>query len=155
MLDGFMDDIHGIEKRVRIRPLHTDSDIVYYWHTNMYIGKEIYRPAETMNIDISASGGSDDSKYFMNVSYLSQDAVVKWAGYDRITVRGNSQFKVLKNVILGTNLSAQYSKYMGGDTNENATWQAPIIPVRDVMGNWAGSKANGLGDIGNPVATLF
>jgi len=35
MLDGFTDDINGIEKRVRIRPLHTDSDIFYYWHTNM------------------------------------------------------------------------------------------------------------------------
>ena len=35
MLDGYTDDIHGIEKRVRIRPLVTDSEIFYYWHTSM------------------------------------------------------------------------------------------------------------------------
>jgi len=35
MMDGYTDDINGIEKRVNIRPLHTDSEIFYYWHTNM------------------------------------------------------------------------------------------------------------------------
>jgi len=35
MLDGYTDDINGIEKRVSILPLHTDSEIFYYWHTNM------------------------------------------------------------------------------------------------------------------------
>ena len=35
MLDGYTDDINGIEKRVSIHPLHTDSEIFYYWHTNM------------------------------------------------------------------------------------------------------------------------
>lgn len=35
MQDGFTDDINGIEKRVSIRPLHTNSEIFYYWHTNM------------------------------------------------------------------------------------------------------------------------
>ena len=35
MLDGYTDDINGIEKRVRISPLVTDSEIFYYWHTHM------------------------------------------------------------------------------------------------------------------------
>ena len=35
MLNGYTDDINGIEERVGIRPLHTDSEIFYYWHTNM------------------------------------------------------------------------------------------------------------------------
>ena len=35
MLDGFMDDIHGIEKRVGIHPLTSDSEYFYYWHTHM------------------------------------------------------------------------------------------------------------------------
>ena len=32
---------------------------------------------------------------------------------------------------------------------------APLIPVYDVEGNWAGTKANGLGDSKNPVAQLY
>ena len=35
MLDGYTDDINGIEERVGIRPLVTDSELFYYWHTNM------------------------------------------------------------------------------------------------------------------------
>ena len=33
--DGYTDDINGIEKPVSIRPLHTDSETFYYWHTHM------------------------------------------------------------------------------------------------------------------------
>jgi len=33
--DGYTDDINGIDKPVSIRPLHTDSEIFYYWHTHM------------------------------------------------------------------------------------------------------------------------
>ena len=35
MQDGFTDDINGIEKRVSIHPLHTDSEIFYYWYTHI------------------------------------------------------------------------------------------------------------------------
>ncbi|MCC8198822.1 MAG: TonB-dependent receptor [Tannerellaceae bacterium] len=117
--------------------------------------KEVYRPAQTTNIDLSARGGSTDSKYFMNANYFSQDAVIKWAGYDRFSMRGNSSFTILKNVVVGSNLSASYSKYKGGTSDMEAAFQAPLLPVYDVMGNWAGTKANGLGDSVNPVASLY
>ena len=35
MQDGYTDDINNIEKRVSIRPLNTDFDVFYYWHTHM------------------------------------------------------------------------------------------------------------------------
>jgi len=35
MPDGYKDDIHGIEERVIIRPLNTDSEYFYYWYTHM------------------------------------------------------------------------------------------------------------------------
>ena len=35
MLNGYTDDINGIEERVSIRPLTTDSEYFYYWHTHM------------------------------------------------------------------------------------------------------------------------
>ena len=53
------------------------------------------------NIDLSARGGSEDSKYFINANYASQDVLVKWAGYDRISLRGNSQFTILKHLNTG------------------------------------------------------
>ena len=35
MQDGFTDDINGIDKRIQIRPLITDTEKFYYWHTHM------------------------------------------------------------------------------------------------------------------------
>jgi len=35
MLGGYTDDINGIEERVEIRPLSSDSEYFYYWYTHM------------------------------------------------------------------------------------------------------------------------
>jgi len=35
MIEGYTDDINKIEKRVEIRPLILNTDLFYYWHTNM------------------------------------------------------------------------------------------------------------------------
>lgn len=116
---------------------------------------EVYRPAPTTNIDISAQGGGNGSKYFLSANYYKQEALVKWAGYDRFSLRANSQFKILSFATLGSNLSATYSKYKGSKSDHEAVRMAPLIPVYDVEGNWAGTKANGLGDSKNPVAQLY
>ncbi len=115
---------------------------------------EVSRPAQTSDIGISAQGGSQDSKYFFSSNYSSQDAIVKWSGYDRLSLRGNSQFSVSKNVTFGESMSVAYSKYKGSNGGVGVR-TAPLIPVYDVMNNWAGSKANGLGDNGNAVASLY
>lgn len=98
---------------------------------------EVYRPAPTTNIDISAQGGGNGSKYFLSANYYKQEALVKWAGYDRFSLRANSQFKILSFATLGSNLSATYSKYKGSKSDHEAVRMAPLIPVYDVEGNWA------------------
>lgn len=116
---------------------------------------EVYRPAQTTNVDISAQGGGSGSRYFLSANYYSQDALIKWAGYDRFTLRANSSFKILNHATLGSNLSATYGKYKGAKSDGQAVRMPQIIPVYDVEGNWAGTKANGLGDMKNPVAELY
>jgi TonB-linked SusC/RagA family outer membrane protein len=117
--------------------------------------KEVYRPANTTNLDLSAQGGGEDSKYFIGTNYVAQDAMLKWADYKRVSLRANSQFNAGKYVTFGETMSAVYYRYTGGTSDGGAVLMAPIIPVRDVMGNWAGAKANGVGDIVNPVAGLY
>lgn len=116
---------------------------------------EVYRPAQTTNLDLGIQGGGKDSKYFVGVNYYSQDALIKYAGYDRISMRGNSQFLLTKNIKLGSNMNAVYGKYEGAKSDQEAIFMAPLIPVYDVEGNWAGTKANGLGDAKNPVANIY
>ena len=38
MQDGFTDDVNNIEKRIDIRPVGLNTEIFYYWHTNMRPG---------------------------------------------------------------------------------------------------------------------
>ncbi len=117
--------------------------------------KEAYRTAPTTTVDVSARGGSESAKYFLNANYYTQDAIVKWAGYDRLSLRNNAQFTPINFLTLGANMSATYSKYKGASSDQSASRQAPLIPVKDEMGNWAGTKANGLGDSQNPIANLY
>ena len=35
MENGYTDDINKIDKPVKIRPLISDTEMFYYWHTNM------------------------------------------------------------------------------------------------------------------------
>ena len=115
---------------------------------------EVYTPAKTANLDINIQGGNNDSQYFVSTNYFHQDALVKWAGYDRFSLRTNSQFSI-NNIKLGTNMNGVYSKYKGGTSDTGAVRMAPLIPVYDVNGNWGGTKASGLGDATNPVANLY
>lgn len=116
---------------------------------------EVFDPASTTTIDLSARGGSKDSKYYFNANYNTEDKIVKYGGYDRLSLRSNSQFTILKYITLGSNMNVLYENNKGESGIGDAGYLAPIIPVYDVNGDWAGTKANGLGDQQNPVATLY
>ena len=49
MPNGYKDDIHGIEERVIIRPLTTDSEYFYYWHTHIN-SNDLVEPNPTLYI---------------------------------------------------------------------------------------------------------
>ena len=117
--------------------------------------KELFVPANTTTADVSLQGGGVDSKYFMNINYLNEDKIVKYGGYDRFSARANSRFTILNNVTLGTNLNVSYARGTGSNGVSEGMYMTPIIPIYDIMGNWAGTKANGLGDLTNPVAGLY
>ena len=55
--------------------------------------KEIFRTAPTQNYSLGISGGSDNLKYNMSLSYLNQDGVIKETNYDRINLRVKSDYK--------------------------------------------------------------
>ena len=118
-------------------------------------GKEVFKPASTTTVDLSLQGGNKDSKHFFNANYVTEDKVVKYGEYDKLSLRSNSRFTIFKNVTIGSNLNVHYENNKGSSSVGDAIYVAPLIPVYDIMGNWAGAKANGLGDQINPVADLY
>ncbi|SKB55430.1 SusC/RagA family TonB-linked outer membrane protein [Dyadobacter psychrophilus] len=124
---------------------------------------ELTTTAPIQNYQISASGGTENSRYALSIGYFSQDGVVKFIGYDRYTIRANTEFSALgKKLRVGENLAVSFDNRKGGFGNnqeQNAVSGSykhhPLLPVYDIAGNFAGSRGANLGNNSNPYATLY
>lgn len=133
----------------------TKSADTYWWG-------ELTRTAPIRNYQLSASGGSENSRYALSVGYFSQDGVVKFIGYDRYTLRSNTEFSAInKKLRVGENFTVSLDNRKGGFTNneeQNAVSGSykhhPLLPIYDINGFFAGSRGANLGNNSNPYATL-
>lgn len=120
---------------------------------------EYFNAAVVQNYNISASGGSENANFFTSMSVLNQDGVGYESGFIRYTLRANSTFDVTKGFRIGENVTVSYSDQIippGADVNGGTIASLyrlnPLIPVRDVGGNFAGSGVGGLGNGNNALA---
>jgi TonB-linked SusC/RagA family outer membrane protein len=128
--------------------------------TNWY--DEIYQAGVTQEYDFSASGGSQKSTYAFSSGYADQQGVLINTGFKRYSFRSNSDAKVADWLKVGQSLGLSYTVKQGdmrNDAEDSPISQAyriqPIIPVYDIMGNFAGTKSGpNFGNAENPVAQL-
>jgi TonB-linked SusC/RagA family outer membrane protein len=123
---------------------------------------DIFKPVTVQQHNISASGGSDRSQYFYSFSYTDQPGTLIYTTLKRYSVRINSTYSFADNhVRVGENAFLVYKSNPGylnlpGVNSANAigaSYQIPsIVPVHDIMGNYAGTLGGGLGNSPNPVA---
>ncbi|WP_345243311.1 TonB-dependent receptor [Nibrella saemangeumensis] len=123
--------------------------------------REMTQAAPVQSHNISASGGTDRSVYSLSLGYYNEAGLQKYTFYDRYSARVNSEFKLTNRIRFGETLFGSFRKRRGsGDNDEGSPWSQAyrmpsIIPVYDIMGNFAGSKAPGTGNGQNPVAVLY
>lgn len=124
---------------------------------------EIFRPAPITSHNISVGGGGDQGNYFFSFNYFNQQGTLRNTYLKRYTVRSNSSYNVRKNIRIGENLefsvidNPRINALEEGSAIGMAFREQPIIPVRDIMGNFAGSFSTNkaqLGNARNPVALL-
>lgn len=118
--------------------------------------------APIMNHNISLSGGSGKSSYYMSFNYMDQEGTLIETSLQRYSLRFNSTFSLANDHIrIGENAFAIYKTNPGyfnapgvNSTNSiNAAYGIPnIIPEHDIAGNYAGTISQGLGNQWNPVA---
>lgn len=73
--------------------------------------KEVLRPNVPQNyISANASGGSQRTSYYMSVSRLSQDALVKDFTYERTNLQANLEASLAKGLKVGTQISGRLEK---------------------------------------------
>lgn len=118
--------------------------------------------APMMEYNLALSNGNEKGSYAFNVGYYKEDGIVRYTSFDRYSIRSNADIKVNSWMKVGESLGITYSMGKGNrsDNNEGTAISQgyrmqPIIPVYDIMGNFAGTKATGTGDGENPLALLF
>ncbi len=119
---------------------------------------EIFKPAMIQNHTISASAASDKSAYLFSLNYFNQEGTLIETYLKKYSVRANTVFNIKNHIRVGENASIDY-RQRPGFTNQNEgnaisfTYRTPpIIPVYDIMGNYAGTKSPHLSNSENAVA---
>ena len=127
--------------------------------TNWY--KEITRNARVQNHNVSISAGSDKSSYFFSLGYLNQEGIAKYQFNKRYSVRANTLFNIKNNIRVGENAyifykqNPRFNNQSEGSPFTTAYREDAIIPVYDIMGNFAGTKSQDLGNARNPFADIY
>jgi len=120
--------------------------------TNWY--DEILRNAFYQDHKISLSGGTDKTKYIVDVGYLDQDGIILENNFKRFTLRSNNEFKISNQLRFG--ILASYANGVSRNVNLGAAYNdayraAPIIPgiVNGKYGNTSLYQ-----NVGNPILDI-
>jgi TonB-dependent starch-binding outer membrane protein SusC len=97
--------------------------------------------ASTAAVDISASGGTDKTKFYTSLSYTKQDGILIGNTFKRFSARLNLEQAVSEKFKLGINMaiSQSTSGRVPNDNEFSTPMQivalSPITPLRDLDGN--------------------
>jgi len=108
--------------------------------------KAIEQHGLMMDHELSASGGTDNVKYYISGNYQDQNGFVKGLGYTAYSLRANVEVNVTKNLKLGVNIAPTYSvsEDPGVEGKDNIFHQAvSYTPVQeDTVGFYPNSFKN-------------
>lgn len=119
---------------------------------------EVFKSAPRTFHNITASGGSDKSNYLMSANYLNEQGTLLNTYLKRYALRINTNFAIGDHIRIGENAYMFYKDNPGvGNQNEgnaisHTYREPPVIPIYDEAGNFAGTRAEGLGNASNPFA---
>lgn len=124
---------------------------------------EMFNPAPIQNHQLGVSGGNENGRYAMSLNLFDQKGIMQYTYYKRYSLRANTEFNVTKRIRVGENFQVALDERVG-QTNGNQSESnpisfayriQPIIPVKDIMGNYAGTSGTDLDNSRNPIAELW
>jgi TonB-dependent starch-binding outer membrane protein SusC len=125
---------------------------------------EIFDPAPIQNHQLGVSGGNESGRYAMSLNYFNQQGIMIYTGFERYSLRANTEFNVNKRIRVGENFQVGYSERIGqpeGNNRESnpvsfAYRVQPIVPVYDVSGvTFGGTRGTDLDNSRQPVGDLW
>ena len=115
---------------------------------------QILRSSWQQNHNLSLSGGSEKSTYFLSAGYLTDEGIVIGNKYNRYTVRANNDFKLTNKIKVGIissyTTSTNQNVNLGGAYNDSYR-AAPIIQSL-VNGRYGNTSV--YQNVGNPILDI-
>ncbi|MES2880789.1 MAG: TonB-dependent receptor, partial [Bacteroidota bacterium] len=110
--------------------------------------KELFNNAAMQKHQLSMSGGSNNTTYYLSGELLDQKGVAEGSGFKRYSVRLNLDNKPREWLTIGANLNFNQTEERLTTSQENIIIRAiqlsPEVPVKTLSGAWGG------GDLTNP-----
>ncbi|MBX2911036.1 MAG: TonB-dependent receptor [Cyclobacteriaceae bacterium] len=124
--------------------------------------ESVTRTGANQSYDISASGATDNVKYFLSGSYFDQQSYIIGTDFSRLSTRLNLEVKATDFLTISNNLSVSNTDQNGmvdGSAWANPLYNAyllsPLIPIRDDQGRFNAEHKNYFPMGGNnPVGAL-
>lgn len=122
---------------------------------------EIYQNGIVQEFGINVTGGTNKTSYAVSSAYLNEEGFLIHTGFERYSFMANNDININKWLKIGQSLQTSYTNQFGNLTNNEvesplayAFRPQPILPVYDIMGNFAGSIVPTMGNSRNAVAEL-
>ncbi len=105
---------------------------------------EIFSTAAISNYELTASGGTDNTRYFTSLSYFDQEGVQLGTGFERVSGRVNLDANVTNWLDIGTNVTVNRT-VQDRVINDNSLYGVvintlagdPLMPVFEEDGSYA------------------
>ena len=152
--------VAGAGGRTDINPndySYPNGSIVPFSDTDWW--DELDRTGTRQSHQITLSGGTEKGQYLFSANLYDEKGTQIVSYYKKYTVRSNASFNIRPWLRFGENLQFAYTKDLSRSPNtaesSGYSWtyrSSPWVPVRDIQGNYAGSKIAGTGNWQNVVA---
>ena len=117
---------------------------------------EVFKPALQTKIDLSSSGGSKSTNYFINASWFDQQGTVIGTGLSKYAARLNLNHQ-FKRFYLNSGMSVSYTENDRVESDQsinaplpNAISMPPVYPVYNADGSF-----NDDGPLANPLSVAY
>jgi TonB-dependent starch-binding outer membrane protein SusC len=121
----------------------------------------VFGPAFVADYNLDIAGGGADNTYGVSFNFFDQGGTAAYNSFKRGSIRLNTSF-TRRKLTFGENISLSVERHYGGLPDDpgagaedgivgkNILMQ-PVVPIRDIRGNFASGKAVGLGNNTNPL----
>jgi TonB-linked SusC/RagA family outer membrane protein len=146
--------------------VHEDGDDTYLITKTNKEGtdwmKEASQNAPFQQYNIEIDGGGQNTNYAFIGSFLNEEGILKYTGFERYSLRSNITANLTDWLEVGERIGGYYKMDWGNQSNyghgsmiADCYRLPPFIPVYDVMGNFAGSGVPDGGNGSNPLFELW